>query len=349
MRYNLKKKRKTDRNKEKGECMSEKWIVGVDLGGTTTKLAFINQYGEIAHKWEIPTDVSNNGRNIIINIAKSIDQKVVELDVTKTKLVGIGMGAPGPVDTKTGVIFNAVNLGWTNHFPLRDVLEVETSLQAVIDNDANCAALGEMWKGAGNGAKDLVCVTLGTGVGGGVIANGEIVQGISGAAGEIGHITAIPKGGSACNCGKTGCLETVASATGIVRIALSYLDNRDLSGELVNCYQNKGTVTAKDVFDCSRNEDPVALKIIEEVSFHLGLALANIANTLNPEKIVIGGGVSKAGEVLLTPVKQHFEEYCFPRVKDSTEMTIATLGNDAGVIGAAWLIKNKFYKEMPTF
>jgi glucokinase len=321
--------------------MTEKWIVGVDLGGTTTKLAFINLYGEIAHKWEIPTDKSNSGKNIIMNIAKTIDQKLVELDVSKSKLLGIGMGAPGPVDTRTGVIYNAVNLGWTSHFPLRDVLEVETSLQAVIDNDANCAALGEMWKGAGNGAKDLVCVTLGTGVGGGVIANGEIVQGISGAAGEIGHITAIPKGGAPCNCGKTGCLETIASATGIVRIALQKLEDQELTGELATCYRNQGTVTAKDVFDCSRNGDPVALEIIEEISFHLGLALANIANTLNPEKIVIGGGVSRAGEVLLASIRNHFANFSFPRVKESTEIAIATLGNDAGVIGAAWLIKNK--------
>lgn len=321
--------------------MTEKWIVGVDLGGTTTKLAFINTYGEIAHKWEIPTDKTDNGKNIIINIAKSIDQKLLELDVEKSKLIGIGMGAPGPVDTKTGVIYNAVNLGWNNYFPLRDRLEVETSLQAVIDNDANCAALGEMWKGAGNGAKDLVCVTLGTGVGGGVIANGRIVQGVSGAAGEIGHITSVPVNGASCNCGKTGCLETIASATGIVRLALNKLEAHSLSGELVDIYRQEGTVSAKNVFDCSRNGDQIAKEVINEVAFYLGLALANIANTLNPEKIVLGGGVSKAGEVLLNPIKQSFEKYSFSRVKESTDIAIATLGNDAGVIGAAWLIKNK--------
>lgn len=324
--------------------MTEKWIVGVDLGGTTTKLAFINTYGEIVHKWEIITDKKEDGKYIIINIAKAIDQKLLELDFTKDKLIGIGMGAPGPVDTKTGVIYNAVNLGWNTHFPLKDMLEVETSLQAVIDNDANCAALGEMWKGAGNGAKDIVCITLGTGVGGGVIANGQIVQGVSGAAGEIGHITSVPVNGARCNCGKTGCLETIASATGIVRIATNMLENDTSSGELMGIYQKEGHVSAKNVFDAARNGDKIANSVIEEVSFYLGLALANIANTLNPEKMVLGGGVSKAGQILLNPIKENFDKYSFPRVKESTEIAIATLGNDAGVIGAAWLIKDKISK-----
>ncbi len=221
------------------------------------------------------------------------------------------------------------------------MLEVETSLPAVIDNDANCAALGEMWKGAGNGAKDLVCVTLGTGVGGGVITNGDIVHGVSGAAGEIGHITSMAEGGAPCNCGKTGCLETIASATGIVRIATEALNEGTPAGELAAVYKETGYVTAKDVFDSGKRNDQLALKVIDSVALHLGIALANIANTLNPEKIVLGGGVSKAGNVLLDPIKAQFLRNSFPRVAQSTEISIATLGNDAGVIGAAWLVKNK--------
>jgi glucokinase len=321
--------------------MAEKWIVGVDLGGTTTKLAFISTYGEIVHKWEIPTDKSDGGKNITTNIAKSIDRKLEELEQPKSKLIGIGMGAPGPVNLESGIIYEAVNLGWENEYPLQDLLEAETSLPAVIDNDANCAALGEMWKGAGNGAKDLVCVTLGTGVGGGVIANGDIVHGISGAAGEIGHLTTKPVGGAPCNCGKTGCLETIASATGIVRIAKEKLAEKENTGELAKRYAQNGTITAKDVFDCARNHDSLANEIIDEVAYHLGLALANVANTLNPEKIVLGGGVSKAGEALLKPVNDYFKKFAFPRVAVSTEILLATLGNDAGVIGAAWLVKNK--------
>ncbi|WP_370222065.1 ROK family glucokinase [Cytobacillus sp.] len=320
--------------------MAEKWLVGVDLGGTTTKLAFINYYGEIIHKWEIPTDNSEEGKNITINIAKAIDLKLEELDLSKDKIIAIGMGAPGPVNLATGVVYNTVNLGWKDNYPLKDLLEVETSLPVIIDNDANCAALGEMWKGAGNGAKDLVCVTLGTGVGGGVIANGDIVQGVSGAAGEIGHITSVPFDGAQCNCGKTGCLETIASATGIVRQALENLKSGG-EGVLSNLYKENGLITAKDVFDSARNGDEASLLVVNETAMHLGLALANIANTLNPEKIVLGGGVSKAGDVLLKPVIENFVRFAFPGVRDSTVIDIATLGNDAGVIGAAWLAKNK--------
>ncbi|MDX8341822.1 ROK family glucokinase [Rossellomorea sp. YZS02] len=321
--------------------MTEKWLVGVDLGGTTTKIAFLSKYGELLHKWEIPTDKSENGKNIIVNIAKAIDKKLEELDQTKDKLVGIGMGAPGPVDTAKGIIYEAVNLGWENNTPLKDLLEVETGLHAVIDNDANCAALGEMWKGAGDGAKDLVCVTLGTGVGGGVITNGNIVHGVKGAGGEIGHITVVPEGGFQCNCGKTGCLETVASATGVVRLANEKLDAVADESSLRELRDSRGTINAKDIFDAARETDELALAVVDQLAFYLGLSLANLGNGLNPEKIVIGGGVSKAGDILLKPVKKHFEQFSFPTVRTSTNLSIATLGNDAGVIGAAWLVKNK--------
>ncbi|TWE06438.1 glucokinase [Neobacillus bataviensis] len=317
--------------------MADKWIAGIDLGGTTTKIAFITNSGDIVHKWEIPTDNSNEGQNITSNIAKAIDEKLSQIGETKEKLMGIGMGAPGPVDYETGIILNVVNLGWKDNYPLKDSLEEATSLPAAVENDANCAALGEMWSGAGNGAKDLVCVTLGTGVGGGVIANGNIIQGTNGAAGEIGHITVIPSGGAPCNCGKTGCLETVASATGIVRLAEEAVKNSSSSSKLGEQFR----ITAKDVFDAARDNDQLAQKVLNEVSFHLGLALANIGNTLNPDKIVLGGGVSKAGDILLDSVKENFEKFAFPAVRNSTEIDIATLGNDAGVLGAAWLIKNK--------
>ncbi|WP_342432312.1 ROK family glucokinase [Neobacillus sp. FSL H8-0543] len=321
--------------------MSEKWIAGVDLGGTATKLAFINMEGVILHKWEIPTDHTNEGHNITKNISDAINERLAELDHPKTKIVGIGMGAPGPVDYETGVILNVVNLGWKDNFPLKASLEELTLLPAAVENDANCAALGEMWTGAGEGAKNIVCVTLGTGVGGGVISGGSIVQGANGAAGEIGHITVMPFGGAPCNCGKTGCLETIASATGIVRLATEELSKEGTTGGLSELFAENGKVTAKEVFDMARNGDVIAQKVVNEVSFHLGLTLANIANTLNPQKIVLGGGVSKAGNFLLESVKENFSKFAFSAVRDSTELALATLGNDAGVIGAAWLIKNK--------
>ena len=316
--------------------MTDKWLVGVDLGGTTTKIAFLSTYGEILHKWEIPTDKSHSGKHIIAHIAKSIDAKLEQLDVKKEQLIGIGMGAPGPVEMRRGIIYEAINLGWSENTPLKDLIEKETGLPAVIDNDANCAALGEMWKGAGNGAKDLVCVTLGTGVGGGVITNGEIVHGIRGAGGEIGHITVVPKGGYSCNCGKTGCLETVASATGVVRVAREKLKSSTEDSVL----RDLKVIGSKQVFDAARTGDSLALKIVDQLAYYLGLSLANLGNAVNPEKIVIGGGVSKAGKTLLEPVMNYFKRFAFPKVRTSTTIDIATLENDAGVIGAAWLVKN---------
>lgn len=319
----------------------DKWLMGVDLGGTTTKLAIISKYGEIFHKWEIPTDISENGKYITTNIAKTIDEKLEELGMVKSQLLGIGMGAPGPVDGSNGSIYEAINLGWVD-YPLKDLLEVETSLPAVVENDANLAALGEMWKGAGNGAKDLIAVTLGTGVGGGVIANGMLVQGASGAAGEIGHITVVPEGGAPCNCGKSGCLETVASATGIVRLANEALltdDGHSILQQKINAGE---PLSSRLLFACAAEGDLLSNEVINKVSFYLGMALSHTANALNPEKIVIGGGVSRAGEQLAAPVREAFERFAFKRVSKSTSISIATLGNDAGVIGAAWLVKKLY-------
>lgn len=321
--------------------LEDKWIVGVDLGGTSVKLAFIQEDGEILHKWEIPTDKSEQGKNILPDIAESIQRKMDELGETKERLIGIGMGAPGAVDKEKGIIYEAVNLGWPKNYPIVKLLSDLSGLPVEIDNDANCAALGEMWKGAGNGAKNIACVTLGTGVGGGIIVNGDIVQGVKGAAGEIGHITIIPEGGAPCNCGKTGCLETVASATGIVRVAKDTIIQYEGESSLKDLYISKGSIEAKDVFDCMNQGDTLSASIIEQIMLHLGLVLANIGNVLNPEKIVIGGGVSKAGDLLLNPLQKYFNQFAYSAVSASTELAIATLGNDAGILGAAWLAKNK--------
>jgi glucokinase len=318
--------------------MNEQLLVGVDLGGTTIKMAFINFYGEIVEKWEIPTDRS--GKEITTDIAKAIDTKLEELGMAKSKLGGIGMGAPGPVNLESGLIYETPNLGWIN-YPLRDHLELETGLPAVIDNDANIAALGEMWKGAGDGAKDLICVTLGTGVGGGLISNGEIIHGVNGAGGEIGHVTVVPEGGAQCGCGKTGCIETIASATGIVRIAKEKLQSSDHDSIL----KTVSDLTSKDVFEAAEKGDSLAVEVIDYVTFQLGLVLANLSNGLNPEKIVIGGGVSKAGDLLISRVEQYFKRFAFPRVAKAASISVATLGNDAGVIGGAWLVKTKLLNK----
>ncbi|MCH1624927.1 ROK family glucokinase [Fredinandcohnia quinoae] len=318
--------------------MNEKQLIGIDLGGTTIKMAFITQQGEIIKKWEIPTD--KTGKTIITDIANSLLEKMNESNLTKDQFIGIGMGAPGPINFTDGIVYETSNLGWKD-YPLRDELEEKTGLKTVIDNDANIAAIGEMWKGAGEGALDVICVTLGTGVGGGLISNGEVIRGTNGAGGEIGHMTSIPEGGAPCGCGRTGCLETVASATGIVRLATEAVKSTTQSSILRDEFESTGEISAKAVFDAANAGDKLANEVIDEVTFHLGLAIANVANSLNPEKIVIGGGVSKAGEGLLKPLKDQFSRYTFPRVRDTAEINIATLGNDAGVIGGAYLAKTK--------
>ncbi|MBT2700657.1 ROK family glucokinase [Bacillus sp. ISL-40] len=271
-------------------------------------------------------------------MSRLIDQQLEVLKQNKNKLIGIGIGAPGPVNVQNGSIEVAVNLGWDN-FPLRDILKQETSLPVVVENDANLAAIGEMWKGAGNGAKNLIFITLGTGVGGGIIVNGKIVHGENGAGGEIGHITSIPRDGFLCNCGKKGCLETVASATGIVRLALEELTHTEEFSKLKDYYTKHQTVTSKQIFDAVNEGDQTAKRIIHQVTFHLGLSLANLANSLNPKKIVIGGGVSNAGDSLMIPLKEQFAQFAFPKVAQGVELVVATLGNDAGVLGGAWLAK----------
>lgn len=323
--------------------MNNQWFVGIDIGGTTIKMAFIDQFGEIVTKWEIATNCENEGQEITPDICKAIFNKVAELNEPKEKLSGIGVGSPGFINIDTGFIFKSVNIGWTD-FPLKDRLEVETGLPVVVDNDANLAALGEMWRGAGNGAKNLLAVTLGTGVGGGIIANGQILHGVNGMAGEIGHITSLAKGGAPCNCGKTGCLETIASATGVARMATEKVKGHQAS-TLATIYDRQKSLTAKDVFDQAIAGDKLAIEVVDEMSFHLGLAIANLANATNPEKIVIGGGVSKAGDFLIKNITKHFKAYALPRIAAGAEITVATLGNDAGVIGAVWLIKQKLTKK----
>ncbi|PGL72628.1 ROK family glucokinase [Bacillus sp. AFS055030] len=324
--------------------MMAKMIVGVDLGGTSIKLALLTNNGEFIDKWEVPTDKSDSGKHIPKTITIAIEEKLKQMGKTKEDIAGIGIGAPGSVRLEDGLIFAAVNLGWVN-FPLKEILEKESGIPVIVDNDANIAAVGEMWKGAGYGAKDVVMVTLGTGVGGGVIVNGDVAHGISGSAGEIGHITVQLENGVLCNCGKTGCLETISSATGIARIANEKLQNTTKETVLKEM-SNSSPITSKDVFEAYSNGDEVAEEIVNHVMRYLALVLAGVGNTLNPENIIIGGGVSNAGELLLKPLKKYFDEFAFTTVRDSTKLSIAKLGNDAGAIGAAYLVKKFITNEI---
>lgn len=313
--------------------MTEKLLIGIDLGGTTAKIAFVTEEGKIVHNWELPTDTSNNGVNIVKNIAKSVEEKMAEMGLSKADFSGCAIGSPGPIDEKDGSILGAVNLGW-GHYPLKAEIEKYIGLPAEVANDANIAALGEMWLGAGRGCENIVMVTLGTGVGGGIIINGKILNGVNGAGGEVGHMQIEMEDGYACNCGKTGCLETLVSATGITR--LGTLAASENPSSKLNDYDE---LSAKIIFETAAEGDAIAQVVVEDVAAYLGATIANIGNILNPERIVIGGGVSKAGDALLNPTKEYFKKYAFSAVADSTEIVIAELGNDAGVIGAAYLAK----------
>ena len=307
-----------------------KYVFGVDIGGTTVKLGFFDTEGNILEKWEIPTRKDLGGKYILPDIAESITDKLMEKGITKEEVVGVGVGVPGPVDAD-GVVFKAVNLGW-DIFSVSNTLGDLINLPVKAGNDANVAALGEMWKGGGKGHDDLVAVTLGTGVGVGIIVQGKLLAVATGAGGEIGHIHVEDNEEDRCGCGKKGCLEQYGSATGIVRIANRVLAATDEASVL-----REGELTAKAVCDAAKAKDAVAIKVMEQFGAYLGRGLAAIACVVNPEVFVIGGGVSKAGEMLFDYIRPYYEKYVFHGSKN-TKFALATLGNDAGIVGAARLV-----------
>ena len=307
-----------------------KYCFGVDIGGTTVKMGLLEEEGKIVDKWEITTDTSEEGKAILPNVAASIENKMKEHGLTKEDIIGVGAGVPAPV-TAEGIVNGSANLGW-NYKEVKKELEELTGMKACIGNDANVAALGEMWKGGGVGEKNVIMVTLGTGVGGGVIINGKVLVGANGAGGEIGHLCVNYEEKDKCGCGNCGCLEQYASATGIVRLA-----KKKLGQELRPTILTKEDVTAKDVFDAVKAGDETAKEIAVEFGRYLGYALANLAAVLDPVVIVIGGGVSKAGEVLIPYIREPFMERAF-FANRNVKFALATLGNDAGICGAAKLV-----------
>lgn len=307
-----------------------KYCFGVDIGGTTVKLGLFTTDGEIVDKWEIKTRTENQGEAVLPDIAEALKEKLEEKKIDRDEVEGIGVGVPAPVNTE-GVVQNTANLGWGYKEVKREMEEL-SGMRAEIGNDANVAALGEMWLGAGKGRKNIVMVTLGTGVGGGIIIDGKPLVGAHGAGGEIGHLCVNYEETDHCGCGNTGCLEQYASATGITRLANIRLAKDDAKSVL-----REQEVSAKTVFDAVKAGYAVAKEIAEEFGKYLGHAMANLAAVADPSAIVIGGGVSKAGEVLIEYVEKNFKERAFFANKD-TEFVLATLGNDAGICGAAKLI-----------
>ena len=312
----------------------KKYSVGVDIGGTTVKIGIFTNEGSILRKWEIKTRKEEDGKYILEDITKSIESILNEEGISKKDVAGVGLGVPGPVKSD-GTVLKCVNLGW-GIFNVEEELSKLISLPVKAANDANIASLGEMWQGGGKGHKNIVMVTLGTGVGGGVIINGKIMDGNNGAAGEIGHIKVSDEEKDNCGCGKCGCLEQYASATGIVRSAKRLLEKTEKSTVLKSIQE----LTAKDIFDAAKKNDEVAIELVDDFGKKLGTSLALISCVCDPEVFVIGGGVSKAGEILINSVKKHYVENAF-HASRKTDFKLAELGNDAGIFGGAWLVQDK--------
>lgn len=306
---------------------------GIDIGGTSIKIGFFQENGDLLKKWGIPTDIRFHGENILSDIAKEIEATLIAYKIPKEKVIGIGIGVPGPV-TADGIVNGCVNLGWKEKNVVQEMQQL-TQVTVKVANDANVATLGEMWKGAAQGVDDVVMITLGTGIGAGIVAGGRMINGYCGTGGEIGHIIVNEDEMEPCNCGQYGCLEQYASATGIVRMAKRKLAQSSQETALSQMEH----FTAKDIFDMAQKGDLLALEIVEENCRILGATLSNVACVTNPEIIVIGGGVSKAGDILINTIEKYFKETAFRPCKD-TKFKIAELGNDAGIYGAMRLVMN---------
>ena len=304
---------------------------GVDIGGTTVKLGLFRTDGTLLDKWEIPTRKEDDGAHILPDVADAIKGKIAEKAIDPSDVQGVGVGVPGPV-TPEGVVRKCVNLGW-GVFNVEDTLSELTGYPVKAGNDANVAALGEMWQGAGKGATNIVMVTLGTGVGGGVIVDGHIVAGATGAGGEIGHIPVKDDETLVCGCGKQGCLEQYASATGVVTLTKRALAASDEPSSL----RDLSEVTAKDTFDAAKAGDKLALEVLEQFGEILGKGLAAVACVVNPETFVIGGGVSKAGTIITDVIAKYYVPNAFHACREA-QFKLAELGNDAGMYGCVQMI-----------
>jgi len=313
--------------------MSSKIYIGVDLGGTAIKVGICNEDGELIQTYEGPTGTENGPDAILDNICTYVRKIVEQSQYTWEQVEGIGAGIAGFMDIPEGFVKFSPNLGFRN-VPVKKILEEKLGKTVKIDNDANVAALGEAWAGAGKGVPNCVCYTLGTGVGGGIIIHGKIYQGFSGMAGELGHMSVVPDlEAIQCGCGRMGCLESVSSATGIIRMANDAVERGDRT--TLSAVEK---ITAKDVFDAAKAGDEVAARIVARAAFYLGKSMAAIAVIVNPQRFIIGGGVSKAGEFLFEQIREVFKRYAPEVAQEGVEIVPAQLGNDAGVVGAAGLL-----------
>jgi glucokinase len=308
----------------------KKYCFGVDIGGTTVKLGLFHTEGELLDKWEIPSRTENEGAAILPDIAASVLDKVREKQLSKEEIAGIGVGVPGPVSAE-GIVPHTANLGWGYKEVTRELTEL-TGLPSRAGNDANVAALGEMWVGGAKGHKNVLLLTLGTGVGGGIIVDGKILTGAHGAGGEVGHMHVEDQEDGHCGCGNQGCLEQYASATGIVKLCKEVLAESTEASSL-----REGEISAKTVFDGVKAGDALAIRTAERFGKYLGTACAVMSAILDPEIIVIGGGVSKAGEILFDYIRTSFDRNAY-KTSRQIPFVLAQLGNDAGIYGSAKLV-----------
>lgn len=307
------------------------YCFGVDVGGTTVKLGYFTEEGTLLDKWEITTRKEENGAYILSDVAESIQKKMKEHAVDQEDILGVGIGVPGPV-MGDGTVIQCVNLGWKS-INVAEKLGALLGLKVKVGNDANVAALGEAWQGGGKGFQDVVMVTLGTGVGGGIILDEKILTGTKGAAGEIGHILVNYEEPVACNCGKHGCLEQYASATGIVKEAKRILE----ASKEPSALRSIDPLTAKDIFDWAKKGDTLAVEAVNQLCRYLGIALSHVAAVIDPEVFVIGGGVSKAGTILTEKISKYYDDCVMLALKNKV-FRLAELGNDAGIYGSAKMV-----------
>ena len=308
-----------------------RYVFGIDVGGTTVKCGLFDLEGNVLDKWEVVTRREDGGKYILPDVAASVKEKMAQKGITAEDVEGLGVGVPGPVN-EAGQVPVAVNIGWGFVDVVKEMHDL-TGLKVRAGNDANVAALGEMWKGGARGCRNVVLATLGTGVGGGIIIGGKVIAGSHGAGGEIGHIHVEDAEEEVCNCGNKGCLEQMASATGIVRLAKRHLAVSDAPSVL----RSAKKLSAKAVFDAVKAGDALACEIADQFGWYLGKAFAQIAGVVDPEVFVLGGGVSKAGPILIDYVKKYYLQYVFPTCR-SANFVLAELGNDAGIYGAAKLV-----------
>ena len=308
-----------------------RYLLGIDIGGTTVKIGLVSYEGDILDKFEIKTNIENNGSSILTDIRDAIYAYLASKSIDRKDVLGIGFGIPGPVVNNT--VYKCTNLGW-------GVVNIEDEFGKLLDwkpviaatNDANAAALGEQSQCKDRNISSSVMFTLGTGVGGGIILNNTVLNGANGGAGELGHFKIDHVHQYKCNCGGVGCLETVASATGVVRLAKEYLPNYK------SVLKNLSEITAKDVFDAAKTGDELALKVVEEVGDYIGKAAAFVSAVVDPDIFIIGGGVSRAGKILTDVIEERYRHYAF-HISRKTPFVLASLGNDGGMLGAALLAK----------